>query len=117
MSKLNKEEVLELFSTAYLAAHGKQPEIEQKSGWYKVDGGKSVRLADLVDMATALKSDATANVSSKPAAAKPAVKAKPMTKTKPKAGASIKAKSSGGMNPKTLWAQKNVTGCRLPRGF
>ena len=112
MSKLNKEEVLELFSTAYQAAHGKKPEIEQKSGWYKVDGGKSVRLAELAEMATALKSDATAEVSSKPAAvakAKPAAKAKPVA---PK-----RAAGNGGLNAKALWAQKNAVGCRMPRGF
>ena len=107
MSKLNKEEVLELFSTAYQAAHGKQPEIEQKSGWYKVDGGKSVRLAELAEMAAALKSDATAEVSSKPAAA---AKAKPVVKAKPVSG-------NGGLNPKALWSQKNAVGCRMPRGF
>ena len=108
MSKLNKEEVLELFSAAYLAANGKQPEIEQKSGWYKVDGGKSVRLTDLVDMTTELKSGATAAPSTTPAASPKKAAKKPAKKA---------ASSNGGLTAKALWAQKNANGNRLPRGF
>lgn len=110
MSKLNKEEVLEHFTAAYQAAHGSQPAIEQKSGWYKVNDGKSVRLAELVEMTNALTAGEQAE------AAKPSKPSKP-AKPSAKKESAAKPQSTGGLTPKALWAQKNSTGCRLPRGF
>ncbi|MBF7072699.1 hypothetical protein ISG33_04710 [Glaciecola sp. MH2013] len=51
MSKLDKDSVLAKFTAAYEAANGKTPVIEAKGGWYSVDGGKNVRLAQLDEMA------------------------------------------------------------------
>lgn len=50
MSDLDKDKVLEDFIKAYTAANGKAPEIETKGGWYSVEGGKNVRLAQLAEM-------------------------------------------------------------------
>ena len=47
MSKLDKTEVLNAFEAAYEAANGKKPEITTKPGWYSIDGGKNMRLADV----------------------------------------------------------------------
>ena len=47
MSKLDKEKVLAEYTEAYQKAHGKKPKIESSNGWYSVDGGKNVRLAQL----------------------------------------------------------------------
>lgn len=60
MSKLDKEQVIASFTAAYTAANGKAPTIEAKSGWYNVDGGKNMRLADLDAMIVGLASPASA---------------------------------------------------------
>ena len=52
MSKLDKDSVIEKFTKAYEAANGKAPTIEAKGGWYSVDGGKNIRLAQLDEMAS-----------------------------------------------------------------
>ncbi len=54
MSKLDKDQVIAAFSEAYTAVNGKAPSIEAKSGWYSVDGGKNIRLADLDAMVAEL---------------------------------------------------------------
>ena len=54
MSKLDKEKVLADYTAAYKKAHGKAPSIEAKSGWYSVNGGKNVRLAQLAEEAESL---------------------------------------------------------------
>jgi hypothetical protein len=51
MSKLDKDSVLAKFTAAFEAANGKPPTIEAKGGWYSVDGGKNIRLAQLEEMA------------------------------------------------------------------
>lgn len=58
MSKLNKDHVIEKFTQAYQAANGKAPSIEEKGGWYSVDEGKNIRLADLDEMANDLSANA-----------------------------------------------------------
>ncbi|MFW8589469.1 hypothetical protein ACOI22_01560 [Glaciecola sp. 2405UD65-10] len=50
MSKLDKETVLENFTQAYTKANGKAPSVEAKGGWYSVDGGKNIRLAQLEEL-------------------------------------------------------------------
>jgi hypothetical protein len=47
MSKLDKDQVIAAYTEAYSAVNGKAPIIEAKGGWYNVDGGKNIRLADL----------------------------------------------------------------------
>ena len=50
MSKLDKDSVIASFTKAYEASNGTSPSIEAKSGWYSVDGGKNIRLAQLAEM-------------------------------------------------------------------
>ncbi|MEM0910833.1 MAG: hypothetical protein AAGJ37_07635 [Pseudomonadota bacterium] len=54
MSKLDKDTVLAAFTKAYEEKHGKAPDIEASGGWYSVDGGKKVRLAEIDAMSKAL---------------------------------------------------------------
>ncbi|WP_165831924.1 MULTISPECIES: hypothetical protein [Gammaproteobacteria] len=126
MSKLDKEKVLSEFSAAFEAAEGKKPKIEEKSGWFSVDGGKNMRLAKLDEWAKELsggkkeaapKKSAAKPAEKKPAAKKPAAKkaAKPAAKK-----ATSKKKSSGGMTAKEVWQKRleeEKTQSRLPRGF
>jgi len=123
MSKLDKEKVLAEFIEAYKKAHGKEPKIESSSGWYSVDGGKNVRLAQLAEEAEQL----TSGKADKPAAKQAAPKKAPAKKSATKKPAASKAKaaktktvSSGkGLTAKELWKQKlekDAADCRLPRG-
>lgn len=50
MSKLDKDTVVDNFTKAYTKANGESPSVEAKGGWYSVDGGKKVRLAQLEEM-------------------------------------------------------------------
>lgn len=50
MSQLDKNAVVAAFTEAYTKTHGKAPDLEIKSGWYKVDGGKGIRLAALQEL-------------------------------------------------------------------
>ncbi len=115
MSKLDKNEVLANYTEAYKAANGKEPQIEAKSGWYSVDGGKNVRLATLVEMTEELKSG-SATEAAAPAAEekKEAAPAKKAKKATPK-----KAAGGSGMSPKDAWlkhlAEQNQSA--KPRGF
>ncbi|MFC3095529.1 hypothetical protein DRW07_08575 [Alteromonas sediminis] len=111
MSKLDKEQVIAAFTEAYTKANGKAPQIEAKGGWFSVDGGKNMRLAQLDEMAKTLSADkATADTNSKEAS-KP--KAKPATKAKAK-----KTKSDTGFSVKQYWAEQiksDNAGAILPR--
>ncbi|MGM0630601.1 MAG: hypothetical protein ACQESI_05500 [Pseudomonadota bacterium] len=137
MSKLDKEKVLAEYTEAYQKAHGKKPKIESSNGWYSVDGGKNVRLAQLADEAKTLgkekksapkKSEAKKSEPKKTEAKKPAAKkAEPKKKAEKKPAAKkstakkspAKKSSSGGLTAKELWKQKlenKGSDCRLPRG-
>ena len=59
MSKLDKTEVLSAFEAAYETANGKKPEITTKPGWYSIDGGKNLRLADVAELTKKLNSGKT----------------------------------------------------------
>jgi hypothetical protein len=119
MSKLDKEQVIAAFTEAYTAANGKAPTIEAKGGWYSIDGGKNMRLADLDAMSAELGSSSPAKktkaVTEKPKAAvekKPAAAKKAAT-----APAKKKAKKSD-FSVKGFWAGKILeqnTGSKLPR--
>jgi len=50
MSKLDKDTVINEFSKAYAKKNGEAPKIEEKGGWYSVNGGKNKRLAQLAGM-------------------------------------------------------------------
>lgn len=114
MSKLDKDQVIAKFTQAYTAANGKAPEIEAKGGWYSVDGGKNMRLAELDTMADELTKPAKASAAKKadkPAAAKaekPAAKATPKPAKKP-------AAKTPGFSVKTYWAEQVEAGSRAPR--
>jgi len=120
MSKLDKTEVLSAFEAAYEAANGKKPEITTKPGWYSIDGGKNLRLADVAELTEELSSGKTT-----PKAAEKA----PVKKTKTKTAAPVKAQKKApfsvvteneeGYTAEELWivilARKDHD-CRLPRG-
>jgi hypothetical protein len=111
MSKLDKDQVIAAFTDAYTAANA--PAIEAKGGWYSVDGGKNMRLADLETLIAGLApSDPAKNT--KAAAEKP----KKVTEKKvAKTPAKKKIKKSD-FSVKGFWANKileNQSGAKLPR--
>lgn len=120
MSKLDKTEVLNAFAAAYQAANGKKPEITTKPGWYSIDGGKNLRLAEVAELTEQLTSGTK---SDKPATKAPAKKTK--TKVAPakaavkKAAFTITTANEEGCTAEELWivylAEKDHD-CRLPRG-
>ncbi|MCC5854964.1 MAG: hypothetical protein JJU10_04675 [Idiomarina sp.] len=135
MSKLDKEKVLSEFSDAYKAAHGKAPKVEESSGWFSVDGGKNMRLAQLAEQTAELKGGAKKSAASKPAAKEKAAAKKPAAAKAPAKKAAAKApaakasatkkttkskSTSGGLTAKEAWRKRledERTQCRLPRGF
>ncbi|WP_417665129.1 hypothetical protein [Pseudidiomarina sp.] len=139
MSKLDKDQVLADFTAAYQQAHGKKPKVEAKGGWYSVDGGKNVRLAQLAEEAETLAGGKAAKPAAKAtkAAAKPAAKketkkaAEPAKKAPAKkaaakkpaaktAKAKVSKSANGGLTAKELWRQRleqDSTLSRLPRGY
>ena len=82
MSKLDKTEVLSAFEAAYEAAHGKKPEITTKPGWYSIDGGKNMRLADVAALTEELTSGSAAPSQEAAPAKKEAKKPAAPAKTK-----------------------------------
>lgn len=115
MSKSDKDQVLEAFSQAYQAAHGKAPVIEAKGGWYSVDGGKNVRLAQLEEMTAEL---AGAKPAATKAEAKPAAKAASKAAPAKKAAKPAKAKKRSDFSVKAFWAEQLASrdgACKLPR--
>tara|TARA_R110002126_G_scaffold15185_12_gene62529 strand:- start:1594 stop:2013 length:420 start_codon:yes stop_codon:yes gene_type:complete len=137
MTKLDKDQVVADFTAAYKAKFGKEPQLEQKPGWFSVDGGKNIRLAELDELAqsygkggkakaTVAKADkpAKAEKAEKPAkaekkpakAAKPAEKAPAKPAAKSKAKAAKPAKTTPGAAA-AFWAEKiNDSKQRPPRG-
>ncbi|GGD77968.1 hypothetical protein [Lacimicrobium alkaliphilum] len=125
MSKLDKEQVIEKFTAAYKAANGKAPDLEAKGGWYSVDGGKNMRLAQLDELADSLSKGGAKKAPAKKAEKAAEKKAEPV-KAKPaakKAAAPAKAKKtkkakSSDFSVKAMWAEQ-LNGkdhqCRLPR--
>lgn len=109
MSKLDKDKVIADFTAAYEKANGKSPDIEAKGGWYSVDGGKNMRLAQLKEMGDSF---GGAGASS----AKKEKKAAPK-KTAPKKTAAKKA-SNKGFSVKAFWSDQikdENSGAILPR--
>ncbi|MBL6735388.1 MAG: hypothetical protein ISP86_05895 [Shewanellaceae bacterium] len=94
------QEELDKFIVAYQKVYGKKPKIEINGGWYKVNGEKSVRLADIEKMTRSLvhtkpktESAATTAKAETTAKAKPAAKAETTAKAKPAAKAETTAKA------------------------
>lgn len=130
MSKLDKDQVIADFTEAYKAANGKEPTIEAKSGWYSVDGGKNIRLAQLEEMTAELKGGKTAKAEEKPAAKKAAPKKEAAKKeaapkkaeekkvAKKPAAKKAPAKKTEGFSVKQWWNEKldnENPGSTLPR--
>ncbi|MCE9853592.1 hypothetical protein [Shewanella chilikensis] len=113
MAKLTKEEVISTLQQALSEQQGKAVTIEQNGSWYKIDGGKSLRFAELEQMLADNAKPAKAEAKQeKTKAAKPATKAKTKSATPAKSG------SQGGKTPKELWREKLAAGNhKLPRGF
>lgn len=121
MSKLDKDLVVAEFTAAYKAAFGKAPQLEQKPGWFSVDGGKNIRLAELAELAASYAS-AKGKTAAKPAEdKKPAAKAAAPKAAAPKAAEKpapkAKSKASGnGQSAAVLWASRIGEQQRKPRG-
>ena len=121
MSKLDKDSVLAKFTAAYEAANGKAPTIEAKGGWYSVDGGKNIRLAQLDEMADGMAAPAPKKAKAeKPKAAAKAEKPKAAAKAeKPKAPAKAKAKKpASSFSVKDFYTkqiQETNPGAKAPR--
>lgn len=117
MSELDKDQVLEDFETAYKKAHGKAPKVEANNGWYSVDGGKNMRLAQLDEWTQELKS----SKSTAKAETEPKTTAKTRSATKPKKATKSKSKKSAGGNFAAESWQKYLTAlpadCKPPRGM
>ena len=113
MSTLDKTEVLASFEAAYEAANGKKPDITAKAGWYSVDGGKNMRLADLNDLIATFGSE-PAPKASKTKTTKKANDVAPSTPD-----FTITQNNDEGYTAEELWivtlAEKDHD-CRLPRG-
>jgi len=123
MSKLDKDQVIAAFTEAYTAANGKAPTIEASGGWYSVDGGKNMRLADLDTMTTELSSSKPAK-KTKAVAEKPkkAAEKKPVAKKKaakaPAKKKTQKTAKKSGFSVKEFWAEKVLeqsADSKLPR--
>lgn len=115
MSKLDKDQVIADFTEAYTKANGKAPTIEAKSGWYSVDGGKNIRLAQIAEMTAELAGGA-------PVTAEPAPKAAPAKKKaapkKAQPASKPAAKAKGGFSVKAFWNEVilgNKPGSKQPR--
>lgn len=124
MSNLDKDQVLSDFTAAYKAANGKEPQIEAKSGWFSVDGGKNMRLAALVEMTAELAGGAPAEApvkEEKPAAKKAAPKAKKAAAKPVEKSVGYKVVKKGdGFTPANFWLDYLSTldsDCRTPHGF
>lgn len=131
MSKLDKDTVLDNFTKAYTKANGKAPSIEAKGGWYSVDGGKNMRLAQLDEMVAELGAAKAEKKAAKPVkkaatekvpAAKKAVEKKaPAAKKAPatkKTSATKKKSSSKAFSVKDFYTQQILDanpGAKAPR--
>ena len=135
MSKLDKDQVLADFTKAYKSAHGKAPQLADSNGWFSVDGGKNMRLAQLAELTEELNGGKSAaakktakesadkkapakKAASAKSAAKKTTEKKPAAKKPAKAAAAVK-KGKGGLTAKELWKQQlEASGhARLPRGM
>jgi hypothetical protein len=109
MTNLDKEAVIAAFTSAYEAKHGSTPTIEAKSGWYSVEGGKNIRLAQLQEMTQ----DLVGGTASKDEKRAPIA-----TKKAPKKAAPSTANKKGQFSVKDFWANKlreDAPGSTLPR--
>ena len=122
MSKLDKDQVLSAFTEAYKNVNGKEPQIEVKSGWYSIDGGKNVRLAAIEEMTAALTGGEVKKEEAAPAKEEKAQKAsakKAAAKAEKSVGYTV-VKKGDGFNPANYWLDylsKLGSDSRTPHGF
>lgn len=120
MTKLDKDQVVAEFTAAYTAAFGKAPQLEQKPGWFSVDGGKNIRLAELAELGASYSVDKGATPSAakaKPAGPKKAAAAKVAAKPAKKPAKAAKTKSGDGQSAGDIWAAQLDNKQRQPRGY
>ncbi|MGB3724986.1 MAG: hypothetical protein WA981_04405 [Glaciecola sp.] len=118
MSKLDKDTVIENFTAAYTKANGKAPSIEAKGGWYSVDGGKNVRLAQLDEMTSELSGSSPAKAATPAAKATTAKKATDKAPAKKAAPKKKATKASTGFSVKDFYTkqiQEVNPGAKAPR--
>ncbi|MCW8108527.1 hypothetical protein OPS25_08465 [Alteromonas ponticola] len=125
MSDLDKDKVIADFTKNFKKAEGKEPEIEAKGGWYSVNGGKNMRLAQLQEWSDELAGGKKAETDSSPAKTKTSTpkseSKKSKTKQKTTKKSSSKKKSAakkGDFSVKAFWAEKTEQenpGSRPPR--
>jgi hypothetical protein len=109
MSNLDKDQVVADFTAAYQAAFGKAPILTQKPGWFSVDGGKNIRLAELAELGAGYSA-----AKAKPAAVKKAAVAAP---AQPATKASkTKTSSNNGQSAAAQWYGRLDDKQRQPRG-
>ncbi|WP_417762764.1 hypothetical protein [Shewanella sp.] len=116
MTKLTKEDVISQLEAALSKREGKAISIEQSGSWYKIDGEKSVRFAELEQMLAELDApEATVPT----AAAKTKTTKAPAAKAKTAAPKTAASSNGQGKTPKQLWREKlsQQGGNKLPRGF
>ena len=108
MSKLTKEDVILKLTSALSVKEGRKVHIEQKGGWFKIDGGKSLRFSQLESL---LENETKASKS---------VTTEPVEKISKKMAAPIVTITVNpkGKKPKDLWREKLLADSnKLPRGF
>ncbi|NMH58498.1 hypothetical protein [Alteromonas ponticola] len=121
MSDLDKDTVLADFTKNFKNAEGKKPEIEAKGGWYSVNGGKNLRLAQLQEWSEELAGGKRAKADDKKEPTKKAEAKASKTKKAPakKSSGAKKSKSKkGSFSVKAFWAEKTEQenpGSRPPR--
>lgn len=123
MTKLDKDTVLDNFTKAYTKANGNAPSIEAKGGWYSVDGGKNMRLAQLEEMTAELSAGASAKKektksTDKKSADKKAAPAKTEKAPAKKAPAKKKKAASKTFSVKDFYTQQILEtnpGAKAPR--
>ena len=123
MSKLDKDQVLSAFTEAYKSVNGKEPQIEVKSGWYSIDGGKNVRLAAIEEMTATLTggevSEAAPIAEEKPKKAAKKKSATVAVKADRSVGYTV-VKQGDGLNPANFWLDylsQLGSDSRTPHGF
>ncbi|KPH94237.1 hypothetical protein AMS58_13105 [Pseudoalteromonas porphyrae] len=118
MSKLDKTEVLNAFEAAYEAANGNKPEITTKPGWYSIDGGKNLRLAEVAELTEQLTSGGSSEKTVKKAPAKK-TKTKTTAPAVKKAAFTVTTENEDGYTAEEFWIvylARKEHDCRLPRG-
>ena len=96
------QKIIDKFIAAHLRVYGTKPTIESKGGWHKINGEKSVRLADLESMTRSL-------VHTKPVVQNiKSLESKTEAKAQPKTEAKAQPKTEAKAQPKAKAATKAI---------